>query len=139
MRYLVSLRPGFMMLAVWNLLDNQNTVDPLFSGHALQLTSLCRGHLSITETILGNQLQVFYCNLPLYSGHLSIADTYFEDQWCTLQRGSTVLNYQCSLFDFSFGQSRSIGPFVLQPLNNRFLQKLLDKQNCSLCILDSHF
>ena len=27
---------------------------------------------------------------PLYSGHLSIADTFSENQWCPLLRGFTV-------------------------------------------------
>ena len=27
---------------------------------------------------------------PLYSGHLYIAETFLENQWCQLLRGSTV-------------------------------------------------
>ena len=35
-------------------------------------------HLSIADTILGNQITIFFWNLPLYSGHLSIVDIFFE-------------------------------------------------------------
>ena len=31
--------------------------------------------------IFGNQIDIFYLKLPLCSRHLSIADTFFENQW----------------------------------------------------------
>ena len=52
------------------------------------------GHLSIADTFFRNQfsqatVKVLYFG-PLYSEHLSIADTFSENQWCPLMRGFTV-------------------------------------------------
>ena len=52
-------------------------------------------HLSIADNILENQF--FYWNLPLYSGHLLIANIFFENKWCPLWRGSTVAVLEKSL------------------------------------------
>ena len=55
---------------------------------------LYSGHLSIADTFLRNQLSQATVKLlhfePLYSGQLSIADTFSENQWCPLLRGFTV-------------------------------------------------
>ena len=61
---------------------------------------LYSGHLSIANTFYRNQLsQAMVKTLyfkPLYSGHLSIADTYSENQWCPQLRGFTVfIEIQC--------------------------------------------
>ena len=55
---------------------------------------LYSGHLSIADTFSRNQssqatVKLLYFG-PLYSGHLSIADTFSENQWCPLLRGFTV-------------------------------------------------
>ena len=39
---------------------------------------VARRRLNLTDTILGNELQIFYWNLSLYIGHLSTLDTIFE-------------------------------------------------------------
>ena len=56
---------------------------------------LYSGHLSIADTFSRNQLSQATVKLlyfePLYSGHLSIADTFSENQWCPLLRGFTVV------------------------------------------------
>ena len=59
---------------------------------------LYSGHLSIADTFSRNQLspamvKPLYFE-PLYSGHLSIADTISENQWCLLLRGFTVIDIQ---------------------------------------------
>jgi len=50
-------------------------------------------YLSIVDTSFGDQLLIFYWNLPLCSGHLAIADTVLENQLCPQSRGSTVCLY----------------------------------------------
>ena len=55
---------------------------------------LYSGHLSIADTIFENPVAIFYWKLPLCSGRLSKADTFFENRWCPLLRGSIV----CSIF-----------------------------------------
>ena len=55
---------------------------------------LYSGHLSIADTFSRNQLspamvKPLYFE-PLYSGHLPIADTFSDNQWCPLLRGFTV-------------------------------------------------
>ena len=55
---------------------------------------LYSGHLSIADTFFRNQLSPTMVKPlhfePLYSGHLSIADTFSENQWFPLLRGFTV-------------------------------------------------
>ena len=53
----------------WNL----SVADMLYSGH-----------LSISDTICKNQIDIFHWNWPLYSGHLFTADTFLENQLCPL-------------------------------------------------------
>ena len=68
------------LVAQWNF----SIADMLYSEH-----------LSIADNILENQF--FYWNLPLYSGHLLIANIFFENKWCPLWRGSTVAVLEKSL------------------------------------------
>ena len=55
---------------------------------------LYSGHLSIADTFFRNQLSKATIQLlhfePLYSGHLFVADTFSEHNWCPLLRGSIV-------------------------------------------------
>ena len=56
---------------------------------------LYSGPISIADTFTRNQLfqatvKLLYFE-PLYSGHLTIADTFSENQWCLLLRGFTVV------------------------------------------------
>ena len=60
---------------------------------------LYSGHLSIADTFSRNQISPAMVKHlyfePLYSGHLCIADTFSENQWCPLLRGFTVVYYDC--------------------------------------------
>ena len=88
----------------WNL----SIADMLYSGH-----------LSIADSIFGNQLPIIHWNLPLYSGHLSEADTFSGNQWCPLLRGFTVKVLKCQLI-------KTYWPFVSFKIK---LQKSLKKED----------
>ena len=47
-------------------------------------------HSSILDTIFWKEFQIFYWICPPYSGHLAVADTFFENQCCPLSRSFTV-------------------------------------------------
>ena len=81
----------------------------------VQWDILYGGHLSIADTSFGNQLLIFYWNLPLCSGHLAIADTVLENQSCPQSRGSTVCLYISETRSnlWAWGKAPEILVFVL--------------------------
>ena len=63
---------------------------------------LYSGHLPIADTIYRNQssqatVKLLYFE-PISSGYLSIADTFFENKWCPLLSGFTVV-LEIAFFD----------------------------------------
>ena len=66
-------------------------------------------NLSIANMLYSRHLSVSFpamvkllCFEPLFSGHLSIADTFSENQWCPLFRGFTVFLFYFSTVYFYF-------------------------------------
>ena len=50
-----------------------------YSGISLLRTNFLSAHLSVANTIIGNQMPILYWYLPLYSRDLFIADTLFRE------------------------------------------------------------
>ena len=79
--------PKITILKLSNRWHHSNfwcTVELLYSGDPFIADTLSRNQLSQATVKL-----LYY--KPLYSGHLSRAETFSENQWCPLLRGFTVV------------------------------------------------